>query len=941
VGVRRGALGALVAVASLLGVVGPAAAAVPAARAVPCESAVGADASAVAMAAQCGHRVEVLDARTEWNTLYAQPDGTHQLVASAAAVRTRASGAWTDIDSSLRSTGAGVVVASAVTPMTFSAGRAGQPLAQITRDGHELTFDVPFALPTPQVAGSQVTYPAVLPGVDLIVTVNADTTGFSEVLRVASPQAAADPRLRTLQFPVATSADLSVAGAQGGFEATDRAGERVFWSPAPQMWDSSAAPAAFSGVQRPGVVSLLSTAVASAASDQALGDRTVAPVGGEKVAAMAESVGGGSVSIAPDAGMLADPGTVWPVYIDPAVSGSRNYWMSARSTGHTTWMFPNDDGVGLCKTNTYMTCSPSSFASRLRWRFSGLEQIGALDPGDITGATFSVFGTHSYNCTARPITLFLTPDFDSSSGWSTTFGWSGLDTQTVAHKASCGNQRWIGFNAVAAAQAVAGANAGVLALGLGTDESSNVYWKRYRYDATISITFNRAPSSPSVLSIASPVVSCGGVLNSATPILAATASDPDGDNVYTQWSIRTAAGAAVWSAASGWQASGSSFRVQVPSGVIVDGTSYTFGVQAVDTSGRAGPWSPGCAFTANTVAPSVVPTVTAVSGQPAVYAESTRAGGVGVAGAFAFGANGVSDVTGFRYGFDDSAMTARVALGTQVTYTPTTAGPHVLYVASVDSGGLVGPRKDYAFSVDVPGTAAMWLFDEPATSTTALDVVAGGPSLSLSSAALRGPGMMAELDPPNAAPGDGALRFASATDQAVSAAPVVATDRSYSVGAFVKLDDLAGVQTAVSQNGVNAPGFELGYRSGVGSGCPSAAGCWAFTAYGADSASPTATVVASSRTPAAGEWVYLMGTYDAQGHVAGLSVCDPGGEPDAAVTAPFTASWYATSGLAVGRGKAAGVAANGLHGAVDDVIVLTGVADQDAVRRYCAGATTP
>ncbi|MBU4337205.1 MAG: LamG domain-containing protein, partial [Actinobacteria bacterium] len=584
------------------------------------------------------------------------------------------------------------------------------------------------------------------------------------------------------------------------------------------------------------------------------------------------------------------------------------------------------------------------FASRLRWRFSGLDQIGALDAADITGATFSVYGTHSYNCTERPVTLYMTPDFDASSGWDSTFGWSGLSSQSVSHKASCGNQRWIGFDATAGASAVASGNGGVLALGLGVDESSNVNWKRYRYDASLSITFNRAPNGPANVRLSAPATPCvmgGGrpYVNSLTPTLAADVSDPDGGNVSGVLQLyRTADAAPIWPwVVSAAQASGSTWRATVPGGMLVDGTGYSWGIHAQDGAGRAGP-STWCEFVVD-VSPPNVPGVSPGAGSP--YQEGVRSGGAGVPGSFTFTNGGSADVDHYQYGLNDSAMPETAKLGSTVTVTPKKAGPQVLYVTSVDRAGNVSHRRDFAFSVDVPPTSAMWLFDEGAASTTAVNTVSDGPSLTVSSASLRVPGMMAELDPGSAVAGDGALRFASLADHAESSAPVVSTDRSYSVGAFVKLDDLSGVQAAVSQNGVSAPGFELGYRSGAGSGCPTANGCWAFTAYGADSASPTKTVVASSRTVAAGEWVYLMADYDAQGHTVGLFVCDPGGEPDPVVTAPFTASWYATSGLAVGRGEASGVAANGLHGTVDDVAVLTGVADQATVRLYCTGSARP
>lgn len=905
---------------------------------VRCSGAVLGAVEASAQARACGRSVEVLGERTAWNTTYALASGQMQVVASAAAVRTDVSGSWEPVDRTVVVGSDGFEVASPVVAMHFSDGSDDAPLARVARDGHEMTFDVPFDLPRPTAVEDQLVYSAVLPGVDLIVSVNADATGFSEVLRVESAAAAADPRLRELQFPITTSDGLRVDEAQGGFEAVEESGEPVFWGPAPQMWDSSRGSAAERvPAGRALVGSALSEAMAASGATDAETDLTVAPSGAEVIAVMPVSVQEDSITIVPEEEMFSDPGTVWPVYIDPSVSGSRNSWVVVRSALAPKWGFTGDEGVGRCQTNTYMTCNPNH-SSRILWRFASLESVGALDEADVTGATFSAFGVHSYNCTDQPVTLYQIDDFNSSVGWPGGGLWNPLDTQRVSHKATCSSQRWIGWNATAIARDVARVNASVMAVGLAADESSNVGWKRYRYDATMSVTFNRAPSAPTGVAISSPAVGCGAVVNTSTPIFTASVSDPDGDNVYAHFNLTRSDGTAVWGVDTDRQASGTQFGVQVPANVLQDNVGYKFRVVGVDST-RVGVWSGECAFTANTVAPGVAPVVSPVTGQPAVYAEGGRAGGVGLTGKFTFGPNGVSDVSSFKYGFDDSAMTSTAAVGVQVSYTPATAGPHTLYVQSVDVGGLTGPRRDYTFYVDVVTGGRAWLFNESGSVTTAVDAF-GGPALTLSSAGLRVAGVVRELDPASAPANDGALRFASAVDQAVTAVPVVATDRAYSVGAFVKLSDLTGSQVAVAQAGVTSSAFELGYRSGTGSGCATSAGCWAFTVYGSDSAAATATVVASSVPVVAGQWVYIAGAYDPATHLVAVSVCDPGGEPSAPVTAPFTASWYATSGLVVGRGKAGGAVARNLHGTVDNVAVMEGVADLNLLRRLCSGSTT-
>ncbi len=270
----RGRAGwALLAVAAVVVNGGFAAQAAPvgpaqAAAAAPCTKTASDAAKAAALAARCKTDVEVVSARTEWNTTVAQPDGSMRLDVSTGAVRTKTSGKWVAVDNAVEPAGGALRVVSAVAPMSFSDGSGGEPFATIERDGHELSFEMPFDLPKPTVDGPQVTYGDVLPGVDLVVTVNADATGFSEVLRVESAKAAADPRLRDLRFAVESSAGIEVKPQDGGFVAADAKGRAVFSSPTPAMWDSSAVQVA---AGKP-------DAAVGAAVD--LADPTVEPVGG-------------------------------------------------------------------------------------------------------------------------------------------------------------------------------------------------------------------------------------------------------------------------------------------------------------------------------------------------------------------------------------------------------------------------------------------------------------------------------------------------------------------------------------------------------------------------------------------------------------------------------------------------------------------------------------
>ena len=55
------------------------------------------EATAAVAARECGHDVEVVEARTEWESVYAQPDGSMRLDISTSAVRTDVDGEWQDM----------------------------------------------------------------------------------------------------------------------------------------------------------------------------------------------------------------------------------------------------------------------------------------------------------------------------------------------------------------------------------------------------------------------------------------------------------------------------------------------------------------------------------------------------------------------------------------------------------------------------------------------------------------------------------------------------------------------------------------------------------------------------------------------------------------------------------------------------------------------------
>lgn len=426
-----------------------------------------------------GERVEVEAARTEWDTLFAEPTGELTLESSIAAVRTRVgapAGGWRDIDVSLQVTPEGVAPVAPALPITVSNGGDG-PLVAIERDGHELELSWPEALPTPVVEGSQATYVDVFPDVDLVVSVFPDGTGFSEVLVVHTPEAAQDPALAELDLGLGISAGTELVGGEsGGFEVFDAGGDLVFVSPPAVMWDSAGGMDGVAGLDGYGVL-----AGDGLGSGGDVGrERSRRPLEGDRVAEVATEITSESIRLVPDQEMLTDSDTVYPVFVDPSVSGSRNVWTMIQSgwpdsTGG--YKFSGDEGMGRCEVALQSSCNRNN-TKRLVWGFGGLS---AVYGSDVSSATFSAYGAHSYGCTSKSVQVYRTDSINSSSTWDNRSGWGEsrlLTSRSVAHKPSCDNDRWIEWSVTSAAQWAANSSSSLyLGLRAGNESSMPEGWE--------------------------------------------------------------------------------------------------------------------------------------------------------------------------------------------------------------------------------------------------------------------------------------------------------------------------------------------------------------------------------------------------------------------------------------------------------------------------------
>ncbi|MEO8093869.1 MAG: LamG domain-containing protein [Pseudolysinimonas sp.] len=132
--------------------------------------------------------------------------------------------------------------------------------------------------------------------------------------------------------------------------------------------------------------------------------------------------------------------------------------------------------------------------------------------------------------------------------------------------------------------------------------------------------------------------------------------------------------------------------------------------------------------------------------------------------------------------------------------------------------------------------------------------------------------------------------------------PVIDTSQSYTVGTWVKLNNLSGFQTFASIDGTTISPFYLQLNGGV----------FDFAQRGSDSTGATLAQV-NGLTPSIGVWYYVVGVYDKSAGTIQLYV---NGVSQGTATA--AAVWQATGATTIGRAKWGGASVDFVNGVLDE-----------------------
>ncbi|MCM1976547.1 LamG-like jellyroll fold domain-containing protein [Streptomyces sp. G1] len=895
------------------------------------------EAAARARAAKTGDPVEILSLRDERSTTVANPDGTFTVTEYVQPVRTRKNGKWTAIDTTLVERKNGTLAPkAALAAMAFSGG-GDRTFAEIDKDGRTLSFDWLDELPKPKVDGSTATYSNVLSGVDLKVTASAE--GFSHVLVVKNAKAAANPKLAELELPVDASS-LKVEETQsGGLAATDTAsGGTVFEAPQPLMWDSSDTEDEVADASAPD----------DARSDQAT------PPEGAQVADVAVDVTSDSLTLTPDAELLTDRDTVYPVYIDPVVkTANRTAWtmVSSYHSGASYWKFDDNEGVGRCPTDVSVLCNPGTDIKR---QFFAIP-TSSFEGKDIVSAEFAVTMVHTYSSSAREVQLGRVNSTGASAINSST-SWSNQPSlkETIATKSptdaagSCtSTNQNVRFPVTSTVQKAAnnGWDTTTFRLKAGS-ESDTSYWKRFCGNAHLSVTYNRPPLQPDQNALAmTPGGTCeyGNATShyvTEVPKVSAVIKDYDHGDVGSNSEKLQAEFKVWWTDGSGstvtkyaktgpvntrnvsdknTQTGQARFSYTIGSDISGDGlpgftvpknTVVGWAVRGFDQQ-ASGPWSTdGSQTRCEFIFDDTKPKAAKITSSQYPDDEAWHAG-VGDYGSFTMDSPS-ADVTKYRCHFsgphaDNTPFTrAPESLGGPVTvrWMPPSEGVYTLHVTAIDGAGnpQKGGATSHTFQVsDGRAPTAAWTLGDSQGSTKAAGS-SGAPDATAGSGVTFGvPGPLGAVD--TAAALDGTRNA-----YLESGSPAIDTSDTFAVSAWVMLPSLPTENvTVVSQDGTAQPGFELGYDVDSAS--------WTFRIPVSDMES-LGTWKVSGAAAVPGSWTHLIGVYD---HETGELMLYVNGNLVADDVEARHTTWNAGGAVQIGRKLSPGGYTHHFKGSVADV----------------------
>lgn len=874
-----------------------------------CPSAVAADqapvsrteASAQRLAELCGKPVEVLAEADETTKVLALPNGNFSLESHVEPQRVERDERWIDLDTTLQPGSDGRLRPRAAADVSFSAGGSG-PLAVYREGGADFSLTWPDALPAGVVDGDAVTYPEVYPGADLVV--RAVAGGFSHVLVVKTPEAAANSKVRATAYTIGGSAAVTETGGEVVLK-----GPRGVIAGAPRAaaWDSTWSKPDVGGPMR------------KLASETAVADPSTAeaPGGLARQAEVDVEVSGKRLTVRPDAALL-DGASRFPVYIDPTYSKYYQKWIPVNdSRPDTKWT----SGTAWPRDVIRIGSNFDNYGDI--WRAHTQFDVTSLRGKRIIKTpSVEVYLSHTAWCAGESLQLWQTNAIDGNTPtWDGMKGkWlhgAALQTKTVKANSGCSGQKpsWAKFNAAAVktrVQVAADGNASTITFGLRMKTESGGHWaKAERGKVKLAVEYQSKPSSP-VAVRSSPGGNCtktspGPWINDSTPALYGKAADADNSvkivfdvNGPTSPAEHTS-GSVASNAEAGWT-----------TGVLADG-NYNWKVYGTDGTDKTG-WSAACYFRQDHTPPTT-PVITRTSGTPVLGQPVTLSFASTDAG---------SGVLRFEYGLGvDAKQTPLTASSgkASLTFTPDT-GRTQIYVWARDNAANYSARAIYnVFTGRVTPVQPLGVYrlthDLRDDSGTTDESGTEDPFANEKDLTLTGTGTTYGTD--RLGKGGAALQLNGSG--CAGTAPVLRSDAPYTVSAWVKLTDKAADRAVVTLAGTTMQSMVLYYDK--------AKDRWNLGVSSADVAAPTWNTVLSTAAPAVNTWEHVAATVDPVGKLLRLYV----NGKMVAETAITVTTWHAGFRTMIGcSGHATVSNARPMIGLIDQVGLWSGLLSEAQIK---------
>ncbi|WP_232788968.1 FG-GAP-like repeat-containing protein [Streptomyces odonnellii] len=702
------------------------------------------ESTALAEAAESGEPVEVLSRRTETSQVFANPSGTFTEERFATAQWVRQGRKLVDIDTTLHRGADGKITPKATGVGLEFSGGGGGPLATITRDGRSISLSWPTPLAQPVISEDTATYADVLPDVDL--KLRATASGFAQLLVVKTPEAAANPELRTISYGMSTDGVNVTTDNYGNVSAVNPGGQELFTAPAPRMWDSTQS--------RPGARTAL---VADAAAGPAPATDEFEPGHGAQQAAMPVRLNDDALELTPDAELMTGDDTKYPVYIDPFIEGSRQSWTIAYKKTPTSAYFNGAGWGGSGHSTSEARVGYEDETNGLARSYFQMNSKSLWSTNkQVISSTFRIRNTWSWSCTKKPVELWGTGAINSSTTWNNQPAKrERLDTVTDARgwgsDCPAGN---LAFDTTAAAKDAVAGKWPTITLGLIAGDEADVYgWKKFdAKTAVMSTEYNTPPEAPigmDTLPSTRNASGCNttpyGLIGNTDLYVTAKVSDKDGGTVKAHFNL-WAAGHHPNDEPNGFLivdqtlsiTSGTVAKLKIPKATLskylsLSNGDFAWKVQAQDTRASSA-WVPAaaCRFIFDPNRPSTPPAIASSQFPDGSDGWPSTTGSVRTEGTFVISSGGVSDVTTYEY-WTDTDPTVRTATpgstggSVSIKLTPTTAGSNHLYARSIDRAGNKSDSADYLYYANGPtqadqpgdingdGNPDMWAVDKDGT----------------------------------------------------------------------------------------------------------------------------------------------------------------------------------------------------------------------------------